>query len=429
MTANNKFFITKKVLPNDLKIIFHQMPWSNSTTARLLVNGGSRFEEKEESGTAHFLEHMLFEGTKKYPSAKKLYQGIESFGRDLNAHTSKEEICYTSRILSENSEKSIEFLCELVFNSLLRKQDVEKEKGIIIQEKNQGLNNIKKHRWDILLKAIWSENHPMGRTNIGSKESILNIDKPKLEKYLKKFYMPNNLILAVAGKFNEEKILKEIYKTFGKLKRKSPIPSFKKINFKKISKEKVIIQKNPELHQADIIISFLTNINYTHPKKITFDILSTILGRRIFNTLIYEKGLAYSASAGNWILRDHGLLNITAGIDPHKVKETYSLINKIMGLEITKESVLEAKNAIKKDLLLDLSDSESFASFIADQEFYYGEILSPYKIIEKVNKITISEIKKLKKQIFRPEKMFLAVIGPEAYPDLERFLKKEVDVD
>lgn len=235
--------------------------------------------------------------------------------------------------------------------------------------------------------------------------------------------MPNNLTLAIAGKFNEEKILKEIYKTFGKLNRKLPISSFKKINFKKISKEKITIQKNPELRQADIIVSFLTDINYTHPKKITFDILSTILGKRIFNTIIYEKGLAYSASAGNWILRDHGLLNITAGVDPHKVRETCSLINKIVELEITKESLLEAKNAIKKDLLLDLSDSESFASFIADQEFYYGEILSPDEIIEKVNKITMSEIKKLKKQIFKPEKMFLAVIGPEGYLDLEKNLK------
>ena len=191
------------------------MPWANSVTLQLWVTAGPRFEPQATAGLAHYLEHLFFDGTKSYPSNRKLNKAVEAAGGDIDASTHKEYVVYQIKLPYQNQLRAAEFLYELIFNSLLSKKDVEKERGIIKQELKREIDNIESYRWDFILKSLWPENHPLSENTLGSEASIKTIQRADLLKYKRKMYNSGNMFLMAAGNFEKENILNSIKKTFG----------------------------------------------------------------------------------------------------------------------------------------------------------------------------------------------------------------------
>lgn len=422
-------FAKKIKLGNGLRVLIYKMPWAHSVAAQLLIGAGSRFETEDNSGTAHFLEHMFFEGTKSYPSRKKLDKATEAWGGELSAYTGKELVSYSAKFLSQNSNKALEFLYELVFNSLLNEQAIEKEKGIIVQELKRRIDNPEAYRWSLLLKSIWSERHPLGMMNVGNEKSINAVNIHALRDYLNRFYIPSNIILVVAGKLKLKETLNQINKLFGSLSCDKNLLSFMRADIRTVQNkiERVFIENRPNINQVNIIMSFIDKVRNVGRDEIASRALSQLLNNAIFNSLVNEAGIAYSATASQWIFRDHTLQYVLTGVAPEKLSETIKrIVGIINGLEINEETLTEAKNTLKKNTLLNLADTDDFTELFGEQEFYFGKISDTTDLTNRIDEITVKDLIRLKNEIFRYKNCVLALLGPikEKKELLENALKK-----
>lgn len=404
------------------------MPWANSVTLQLWITAGPRFEPQVTAGLAHYLEHLFFDGTKSYPSNRKLNRAVEAAGGDIDASTHKEYVVYQIKLPHQNQLRATEFLYELIFNPLLSKKDVEKERGIIKQELKREVDNIESYRWDFILKSLWPKNHPLSENTLGSEASIKTIQRADLLKYKRKMYNPGNMFLMVAGNFESKNILNSIKKTFGFLGADKHIPIFEKIEFQRHRQRpsRIFIEKREKAKQAYITLSFLTDLSPSHPKITALKVLDTMLQKRIFDFFVYQSGLSYSAFTNLWTFKDHALENIMVEVAPEKIKYSVDkIIEEVKNLDINPESITEAANSLKKSLFLNLADTDKFAEFIAEQEWYTGNIKSPEEMIQEINNVGVSQIKELKSQIFKYRNALLTIIGDAttSKKELEKTLK------
>src|SRR3989344_2730723 len=187
-------FVHKEVLSNGLRVLVHEMPWAQSVSARFLVKAGPRYEGEVTTGSAHYLEHMFFEGSQKYPSRRELDRAVESRGGDHSAYTDKEYVMYQAKLPTESADFASEFVRELVFNPVMAEEAVEREKGVISAELRRSIDTPAQHRWNLLRQHVWS-GHPLGHNTLGTFDSIERISRQDLLGYHTRFYRPNNAIL------------------------------------------------------------------------------------------------------------------------------------------------------------------------------------------------------------------------------------------
>jgi len=419
----------KITLNNGLRIITIPMENANSITVLILIGTGSKYETKDINGISHFLEHMFFKGTKKRPNTLKISEILDSVGGNYNAFTSKEVTGFWAKVDKKHSDIALDWISDIFLNSKFDEKEIQREKGVIIEEVNMYLDTPMAYVTELWEKLLYG-NQPAGWMVIGEKENILSFNRKKVLDYYKSHYSPSSTIVCVAGAIAPDEIEKKIKKYFKNIK-KSKEPQ--KIKVKEEQSEPQVLLHNKKTDQTHFCLG-VRAYNLFDERKYALALLSVILGgnmsSRLFIKVRERNGLAYSIHTSTDNDTDTGYLVTQAGIDHKNLEKSIKLIlqeyKNIKDKKITEKELQKAKDYLKGTTSLSLDSSDSQASFYAIQELFENEILTPEEKFKKIDKISVDDIKKVADDIFVPEKLNLAVIGPIQEKDeesLKRILK------
>ncbi len=419
-----KYNYKKIILPNGLNLILQPMTSVDSVAVYVTVGAGPRYETKETSGLAHFLEHMLFEGTKKLPTSKALAQYLERVGGKSSAWTDKEYVSYYAKVQKQHLNIAFNYLSDILFNSLLEENAIEKEKRIVMEELRRSKDNPEVDIWDLSLEWIWNRDQSLGRSTLGDEISVRNITKQKLQNYMDKFYHPSNMVIAVVGNFSIKKSKEYALKYFGKGQAKKILtPGVLHFVPKRIH-TKII---KADTNQLQLMLGFVTGISYTDkdrfPMRVIADILSGGVSSRLFHKLIYELGIAYSAWAQTWNFADTGLFYISGGFSSQNLEKAIIAIleelNKLKKQKVTEIELKEAKEKDKAGLNFSLETPDAIANFYSSQQITEKQIMTPEEISKRIDRVTAEDIQRVAKEYLTTKNLSLVVKGSLAESYLE----------
>ena len=423
----------KTTLENGLRIITIPQETSQAVTVLVLVGTGSKYEEKKVNGISHFLEHMFFKGTKKRPTLKEVSETLDKVGGIYNAFTGEEHTCYFAKVAASYFDLALDWVADIFFNSTFPEKEVEKERGVIIEEINMYYDNPMSYV-QILWPALLYGDQPAGWPISGTKESVMRITRQDLINYFQSQYVAENTLVCVAGKFaetsshltprralqdsafEESLAIEKIKKYFSKINLRKPKGKLKVIE--KQTKPNLILETR-ETDQTHLCLG-VRGYNLFHPQKYAFELLGIILGgmmsSRLFLAVREKLGIAYYISTNVESNTDTGYLVTQAGIDNKNIEKAISAIlkeyQKISQKKVSKDELKKAKDYIKGKMALTLETSDAQGFFYGFQELFKKEILTPEEIYKKIDKIREDDILKVAREIFRPEKLNLALIGP-----------------
>ncbi len=417
----------KTTLKNGLRIITVPMKNTEAVTFLVLVGTGSKYETKEINGISHFLEHMLFKGTKKRPNTLEIAETLDRIGGEYNAFTSQEMTGYWAKVSSKHQDIALDWIADIFLNSKLEPKEIEKEKGVIIEEIKMLLDTPTAYISDLWNKVLYGD-QPAGWRVIGEEKNILKFDREKIFDYFKSHYSAKNTIICVAGNLKSETIIKKIEKTFQLINKKEPVKRIKVNDWQKKPTTLVYFKETDQTH----LCLGVRGYNIFHPQKYAIALLATILGgnmsSRLFISVREKRGLAYYIRTSAESNLDTGDLVTSAGVDHKNVERVIDLILKeyqsFKNKSIDKEELQKAKDYLKGTTSLSLETSDSQASFYASQELFKKKILTPEEIFKKIDEVGINDIKKVANDIFKPQKLNLALIGPfKEKKNFEKLLK------
>jgi predicted Zn-dependent peptidase len=407
----------KKVLSNGLTVISVPMPSFESATALILVGAGSRYETKKNNGISHFLEHMAFKGTKSRPTYMEIAGIVDGMGGEFNAFTSKEYTGYYVKAGKNNIEVILDLLSDMTQNMLLDTTEIDKEKGVIIEEKNLYEDTPMRHIGDVYEGLLYGDT-PLGWDTVGeSKEVIRALTREDFVNYMKSLYSPDNMTVVFAGGIDPkvmEKLAKKYLGALTKFKTIKPLAASDKQ-----SKPQVAI-KHKKTEQAHLAIGVRT-VSLSHKDKYPLNVLASILGggmsSRLFSEVREKRGLAYYVRATSDHYTDAGSLFVTAGIDPKRIDEAIQvIISELADLRderkpISKEELKKAKEYLKGHLVLELEDSRSVSIYYATQQILEKSIDNPDETLKKIDKVTVDEVLRVAKKYLTEKTLNFAVIG------------------
>jgi len=414
----------KTILKNGLRIITVPQKNIQAVTVLVLVGTGSKYERKEDSGISHFLEHMFFKGTRKRPSTMAIAEPLDKVGGIYNAFTGEEYTGYFAKVDSSHWEMALDWASDIYFNSLLPEKEIQKEKGVIIEEINMYQDHPMSYIGILWSKLLYGD-QPAGWPVLGTKESVSKISRQELISYMKNQYVAQNTIVCLAGKIDSIPSIRKIRKYFSEIKTARPLKKPKIIE-RQIKPELLLQERKTD--QTHIYLGVRT-FNIFHPQRYALEILATILGgmmsSRLFIEVRVKKGIAYYINTNDDSDPDVGYLVTQAGVDNQRADEAISIIlkeyKKLAGKKVPREELRKAKDNLKGKMALLLESSDAQASFYGAQELLEKRILTPKEIYQKIDKVNRNDILKVAREIFRPEKLNLALIGP--FKDKEKFQK------
>ena len=416
---------TKKIIKNGLTLLTVPIDSASSVTMSIFVKAGSRYEEARLSGVSHFLEHLHFKGTKKYPTAKKLSEVVDSIGGEFNAKTAKEHTQYYIRAAYERLPLVFDTLTEMLQRPLFDEREMEREKGVICEEINMYKDNPQIHVESLFEQALWPQT-PLGRDISGEAKIIRSVRRKDILDYRDKFYRPANMIIAVAGHFDEEQLESMVERDWGHLNGKRTAV-FEPINGKQTNPRCSIQNKITE--QAHMIVGFKAYA-YKSRQNFPLRILSTVLGggmsSRLFIRIRERLGLAYyiSTSLNNYL--DTGNFMVQAGLKvssaPQALEVILEELNKIRDQGITGWELTKAKEYMKGKIALAMEDPHEKLEWYLGQEAFVGKIKTIKQAFAELDAVGAAEVKRVAENIIRNEGLTMALIGP--FGDKTVFEKK-----
>lgn len=405
----------KTTLKNGLRIITAPMQGTETVTVLVMSGVGSRYESKDEAGLSHFVEHMLFKGTKKRPNTLAISEELDSIGGNFNAYTGKSRTAYYAKADSNHFKVVLDVISDIYLNSKIENKEINCERCAIIQEMAMYEDMPSQNVGDVFEKLLYG-NQRLGREIIGTKKTVKSFTRKDFMQYLKRFYTAKNTIVCVAGKFDEKKELAKIKKSF------SEINLGEKEDFEKVTEKQNAPKlkiKNKKTDQTNLIVGART-YDMSHPDRYVLKLLAVILGgnmsSRMFINIREKLGLAYYIQTSADSYQDAGYLATQAGVDhknlPLAIESILKEYNKTAFRKVSEKELQKAKDYIKGKTVMGLESSNAVAEFLINQEIYRNEILTPEQIFAKLDKITVEDIQRVAKDIFVPENLNLAVVGP-----------------
>jgi predicted Zn-dependent peptidase len=405
----------RTTLKNGLRIITVPQKNTQSLTVLVLVGTGSKYEKREINGISHFLEHMYFKGTKKRPSTIAIAETLDKVGGIYNAFTGEEYTGYFAKVAAQHFELALDWVSDIFLNSILPKEEIEKEKGVIIEEINMIYDHPMSYVQTLWNKLLYGD-QPAGWDIAGKKETVSKMTREKLSEYMERQYVAKNTIISIAGNFDEKSVIQKVKKYFSKIKTKKPIEKPKVIE--RQEKPEVLLNSR-QTDQTHLCLG-TRSFNLFHPQRYALDLLTVILGgmmsSRLFIEVRSKLGIAYYINTNNEMNPDTGFLFTQTGLDNKNVEKGILTIlkeyKKISEKKVPTSELKKAKDYLKGKTTLLLESSDAMASFYATQELLEKKILTPEEIFKKIDKVSREDILKVAKEIFRPEKLNLALIGP-----------------
>ena len=405
----------KTTLNNGLKVITIPIEHANSVTVLILVGTGSKYETKDVNGISHFLEHMFFKGTKKRPNTLKISETLDMVGGEYNAFTSKEVTGFWAKVDKKHSDVALDWISDIFLNSKFDEKEMEREKGVILEEVNMYLDTPTAYVGELWEKLLYGD-QPAGWRVIGEKENILSFNREKVVDYYNAHYSPSNVIVCVAGAIEPQKIEEKIGEYFKNIKESNVS---QKTKVREIQKEPEVLVHSKKTDQTHFCLG-VRAYDLFDKRKYALTLLSIILGGNMSSRLFIEvrerNGLAYSIHTSTDNATDVGYLVTQAGIDHKNLEKSINLILKeykdLKDKKITEKELQKAKDYLKGVMSLSLDSSDSQASFYGLQELLEKNILTAEEKFKKIDEVSVDDIKKISEDIFLPEKLNLAVIGP-----------------
>jgi predicted Zn-dependent peptidase len=404
----------KVALDNGLRVITSTMPNSRSVCLVILVGAGSCHEAKEEAGISHFVEHLLFKGTERRPTAKEISEDVESVGGIINGGTDKEITVYWCKVASPHFPIALDVLSDLLLNSRFDNKDIEQERHVIMEEINMNLDTPQQRVSMLIDELLWPE-QPLGREVIGYKETVSSIKREQLLNYVARRYMPNDTVLSIAGNIQHEEAIAQIKPLFDQWPAKELTTGYM-TNDRQTEASLRIDPK--DIEQAHLCLG-VHGFSHSHPQRFAIDLLSTVLGggmsSRLFTEIRENRGLAYDVHSYTEHFLNSGALTIYAGVDPDKVDIALSAILEELSKVkqgISASELTRAKELSKGRSYLRFEDSQNVAMWYGGQEILTRQILDIDDVISIVDAITIDQLKEVAQEILTDSALNLAVTGP-----------------
>ncbi len=416
MNLTEQMKYKKTTLKNGLRILTVPMQGTETATVMLMVNAGSRFETEKQAGLSHFVEHMLFKGTEKRPTTQHISEELDAIGGEFNAFTSKDKTLYYAKTDSKHLGTAFDVLTDMFLHSKIEQAEIDRESGTIVQELCMYEDDPRRMVGDEIEKLLY-KNSTLGREIIGYKKTIKKFKRRDFIDYMKKHYNACGTVVCVAGKFNEKEIIKKVKAYLGRM------PKGKRKGFEEVVEKQKVPQVGIKFKKTDQTHFILANRAYkqNHKDRFALSLLAVILGgnmsSRLFTEIRERRGLAYSVRTGVDAYEDCGYIGTQAGVDHKKLLETIEVIlkeyKKIAKIKVSQKELKKAKDFVKGKGVMEFEASDAVAAFFIDQEFSKEKILLLKEIFAKIDAVTAEDILRVAKNIFRPEKLNLAIIGPQ----------------
>jgi len=394
--------IVKEILPNGITLITEAMPHVRSVAIGVWLKRGSRHESPEQSGLSHFIEHMVFKGTKNR-SAETLASEVDSIGGYMDAFTAKEYAAFHLKVLDEHVPVAVDILGDIVMNPLFDPAEMTKEKQVIFEEINMVEDTPDDLVVELFTQAFWPD-HPLGRPILGTKRSVQGFHRQDLAAFFKAVYRPGNIVIAAAGHLEHGAVAALVERHFGAL---APGPRSAKVRPPKAS-SRVVTRSKKELEQVHVCLG-TPALRQTHDDRYASYILNTLLGgsmsSRLFQNVREKRGLVYSISSGVSAYSDAGSLTIYAGTSLGAVDQVVRLtieeIKRFKAEPVAEEELRRAKDHLKGSLMLSLENTGSRMSHLARQEIYFGRQISLDETLDGIEAVSQRDVQRVANRIFR----------------------------
>src|SRR5579871_2682312 len=404
--------IRRQKLANGLTVITEQMQHIRSASIGIWLQTGSRDEDPEWNGISHFIEHMVFKGT-KHRTAEEIARQVDSIRGNMDAFTAKECICFNVKVLDEHVPAALDILSDLVLNPVFDSKEIVRERGVILEEIKMDEDNP-----DYLVHEIFTQNffkdHPLGKPILGTKETVRRFDEASTRDYYGHKFLPGNLIISAAGNLQHEEFVELLRERFATLPRGSngwhDTPP--KIN------SRIVLRNKKALEQVQICVG-VPSYSISHDRRYVMYVLNTLLGggmsSRLFQNVREKQGLVYSIFSELNPFRDTGMLSVYAGTSRESApKVVRSIVDELRQLKvnaIADEELNRAKDQLKGSLMLSLESSTARMSNLARQEMYYDHFISMDEIIQRIQAVTREDLLRSANELFRPEVIAVTVLG------------------
>ncbi len=406
---------TRKVLPNGLTILEVPSSDAESVVMDIFIKTGSRSETQKESGISHFLEHFLFKGTKKFPSSLAITELVDGIGGEMNANTGKEHTQYYIKAHSDHLSLIFEILTDMLQQPLLDSAELDKEKGVIVEELNMYKDMPMAEIDNILEGMMWPQT-ALGRSIIGRKDTVTKFTQSMFLDYLQRHYQAKNMIIGISGKYEQKQVNQLIQKHWAPLKN-LPFHTWDKATDGQSRPRFALQYKDTE--QAHLSFGF-KGFDFTDKRNAAATVLSTILGGGMSSRLFYEirerRGLAYYVRASSSNYQDTGYFHIGAGVQLDKIHEAIKVIleelTKIKTLPVDAREMAKAKAYIKGRTTLALEDNQARLDWFIEQEAFHKKLKQPVELFKEIDQVSAADVKKVAQYLFKSARLNLAVIGP-----------------
>jgi len=404
--------IRRQVLPSGLTVITERMEHIRSASIGIWLETGSRDEDPHWNGISHFIEHMVFKGT-KHRTAEEIARQVDSIGGNMDAFTAKECICFNVKVLDEHVPVALEILSDLVLHPVFDAADITRERGVILEEIKMDEDNPDYLVHEIFTQNFWKD-HPLGKPILGTKETVKRFERePVLEAYAHRF-APGNIIVAAAGNLDHDRFVELVAKHFEHMK-----PSkngFHSSAPKVVSR--ITLRNKKALEQVQLCIGVPSH-PIAHEKRHAGYILNTLLGggmsSRLFQNIRERQGLAYSIYSDLNPYRDTGCLAVYAGTSlasaAKVVQSVVSEFRNLKTLAVPEEELRRSKDQLKGSLMLSLESSTARMSNLARQEMYFDRFYDLDELIEKIEAVTAEDLQTLANEFFRSELVAVTALG------------------
>lgn len=405
-----------RTLPGGLRVVVEEIPHVRSASIGVWVGAGSRFETLGEAGVSHFIEHLLFKGTERR-TAKQIAEEMDALGGSLNAFTAKEQTCFYTKVLDEHVGDALDLLSDMVLHSVFDDTELEKEKGVILEEIKMYEDTPDELVHDLLAEQAWL-GHPLGRVIIGTAPVVETLDRSRVLDYFGRFYRAGNVVVAVAGNVRADEVVGAVARAFAALPEgrvnRGGTPA-------RVHTGRELRPKDSE--QVHFCLG-LPGVPQDHDEMYPLHVLNAILGggssSRLFQEIREERGLAYSVYSYLSLYRDSGLLTVYAGSSPEAAPEVLQLtmdeLERLGHGAATEEEVERAKNQMKGQLVLGLESTSNRMTRLGRSLLSRGRVQTVDEVMAKVTSVTLASVNELAERLLDSQGVALAAIGP----DLER---------
>ncbi|NLU26229.1 MAG: insulinase family protein [Hungateiclostridium thermocellum] len=407
-------------LENGVRVVCEKIPYLRSVSIGIWVGTGSRNESQSNNGISHFIEHMLFKGTDNR-SAREIADSIDSIGGQLNAFTGKECTCYYTKTLDSHADIALDVLSDMFFNSRFEEKDIEVEKKVILEEIGMHEDSPEELVHDILSETVWEDNS-LGLPILGTRETLLNINKDKIKAYINERYLPQNTVIAVAGNFEEDRIIDVIKEKFGGWNASGKdSKTIEDAKFKVNSKIKV--KDTEQIHICMGFEGVAHGSDELYPLLAVNNVLGGGMSSRMFQKIREEKGLVYSIYSYPSSYKNAGLFTIYAGMNAEHLEKVVELIIKeikiLLKEGLSKDELEKSKEQLKGSYILGLESTSSRMNSMGKSEVLMDRIYTPDEILKKIDAVNQESVERVIKQIFCLDKISFAIVGN---------IKKEIDI-